>query len=134
MGAWEEQDLPRVLPWGAPRRVGDLGAKDKWEFLPHEVQTLSKFSLLKELVLNLFEMKNSHVPLDATGDKMVFPLEKEERRNEKKSSFLQDFAEILKMGILGFDSGSNRILFLLHHLVKKQKMWDTHFFFGPRLL
>lgn len=79
-------------------------------------------------------MKNSRVPLDATGDKMGFPLEKGERRNKKKSSFLQDFAELLKTGILGFDSHSNRILFLLHHLVKKQKMWDTHFFFSPRLL
>lgn len=56
-----------------------------------------------------------------------FPLEKGLRRNKKESSFLKDLAEILKTGIFGFDSYPSRIVFLLHRLVKKQKMWDTFF-------
>lgn len=59
----------------------------------------------------------------------VFSLAKRKRRNEKESSFLKDLADIPKPGIFGFDSRSSRIVFLLHHLDKKLKMWNTHFFF-----
>lgn len=70
------------------------------------------------------------------GDKEVshlfaasaFPLGKGMRRNEKASSFLKDLADILKMGTVGVDSRSSRMVFLLHHLVKEQKMWDTLYF------
>lgn len=58
----------------------------------------------------------------------VFSLAKRKRRNEKESSFLKDLAGIPKTGIFGFDSHSSRIVFLLHHLDKKLKMWDTFFF------
>lgn len=57
----------------------------------------------------------------------VFSLAKRKRRNEKESSFLKDLAGIPKTGIFGFDSHSSRIVFLLHHLDKKLKMWDTFF-------
>lgn len=57
----------------------------------------------------------------------VFSLAKRKRRNEKESSFLKDLAGIPKTGIFGFDSRSSRIVFLLHHLDKKLKMWDTFF-------
>lgn len=59
----------------------------------------------------------------------VFSLAKRKRRNEKESSFLKDLADIPKPGIFGFDSRSSRIVFLLHHLDKKLKMWNTLFFF-----
>lgn len=58
----------------------------------------------------------------------VFSLAQRKRRNEKESSFLKDLAEIPNPGIFGFDSHSSRIVFLLHHLDKKLKMWDTLFF------
>lgn len=58
----------------------------------------------------------------------AFPLVKGMRRNEKESSFLKDLAEILKTGTAGVGSRSSRMVFLLHHLVKEQKTWDTHYF------
>lgn len=57
----------------------------------------------------------------------AFPLEKGMRRNEKEGSFPKDLAEILKTGTVGVDSRSSSMVFLLHHLVREQKMWDTHY-------
>lgn len=63
----------------------------------------------------------------------AFPLVKGMRRNEKESSFLKDLAEILKTGTTGVGSRSSRMVFLLHHLVKEQKTWDTHYFIPKKM-